>query len=118
MIPVDFLPEAAQEMIEAARYYQSLSSGLGNDYLSEVEHAVQSIASSPQTWPVLEGNLRRRLIKRFPFGILYRIEPDKILILLLHICARNPDIGRKESVKVNRLSFQHARPQRRANGGA
>jgi len=95
MIPVDFLPEAAQEMIEAARYYQSLSSGLGNDYLSEVEHAVQSIASSPQTWPVLEGNLRRRLIKRFPFGILYRIEPDKILIIAVAHLRKKPGYWKK-----------------------
>lgn len=46
MMLVDFLPEADQEMLEAARYYQSLASGLGDDYLAEVEHAVQSIASS------------------------------------------------------------------------
>ena len=78
---IDFLPEADEEMIEAARYYQSLSSGLGDDYLAEVERAVHSIAMSPQTWPILEGDLRRRLIKRFPFGVLCRIEPDIILII-------------------------------------
>jgi hypothetical protein len=52
MVPIDFLPEADQEMLEAARYYQSPSSGPGVDYLAEVEHAVQSIALSPHTWPV------------------------------------------------------------------
>ena len=95
MIPVDFLPEADQEMIAAARYYQFLSSGLGDDYLAEVEHSVQSIASSPQTWPVLEGNLRRRLIKRFPFGILYRIEPDKILKIAVAHLRKKPGYCKK-----------------------
>jgi len=95
MMPTDFLPEADQEMLEAARYYQSLSSGLGDDYLAEVEHAVQSIASSPQTWPVLEGDLRRRLIKRFPFGILYRIEPDKILIIAVAHLRKKPGYWKK-----------------------
>lgn len=95
MMPVDFLPEADQEMIEAARYYQSLSSGLGDEYLAEVEHAVHSIASSPQTWPVLEGDLRRRLIKRFPFGILYRIEPDKILIIAVAHLRKKPGYWKK-----------------------
>jgi plasmid stabilization system protein ParE len=90
MMPIDFLPEAEQEMIEAALYYQSLSSGLGDDYLDEVERSVRSIASSPQTWPILEGNLRRRLIKRFPFAVLYRIEQDKILIIAVAHLRKKP----------------------------
>ena len=44
---VKFLPDADAEMYEAAIYYQAKSSGLGNDYLSEVERAVSSIAESP-----------------------------------------------------------------------
>jgi len=99
MTPIDFLPAADQEMIEAARYYQSLSTGLGDDYLAEVEHAVQSIALSPQTWPILEGDLRRRLIKRFPFGILYRIEPEKILIVAVAHLRKKPGYWKK---RVNR----------------
>ena len=63
MKPTVFLPEAEQEMLEAAQYYQSQSSGLGNDYLFEVERSVHSIAASPHTWPILEGDLRRRLIR-------------------------------------------------------
>ena len=71
MKPIIFLPEAEQEMLEAAQYYQEQASGLGLDFLLEVERAVHSIAQSPHTWPVLEGELRRRLIRRFPCGILY-----------------------------------------------
>lgn len=95
MIPVDFLPEADQEMLEAARYYQSLSPGLGDDYIAEVERAVHSIASSPKTWPILEGTLRRRLIKRFPFGVLYRIEPDKFLIVAVAHLRKKPGYWKK-----------------------
>jgi hypothetical protein len=79
MMPISFLPEAAEEMIEAALYYQSQAFGLGMDYLSEVDHAVHSIETSPRTWPIIQGDLRRRLIRRFPYGVLYRIEPEVIL---------------------------------------
>ncbi len=89
-MPIDFLPEADHEMFEAARYYQSLSSGLGDDYLDEVERAVHSIETSPQTWPVLEGDFRRRLVRRFPFGVIYRIEPDKILIIAVAHLRKKP----------------------------
>jgi hypothetical protein len=70
MKPVVFLPGAEQEMLEAAKYYESQATGLGVDYLSEVERALQAIRESPTTWPVIEGELRRRLMRRFPFGIL------------------------------------------------
>ncbi len=92
---IDFLPEADQEMAEAARYYQSLSSSLGDDYLDEVERAVHSAATSPQTWPILEGDFRRRLVKRFPFGVIYRIEPDKILIVAVAHLRKKPGYWKK-----------------------
>ena len=46
MRPVIFLPEAEQEMLEAARYYESQASGLGIDYLSEIERAVVAISEN------------------------------------------------------------------------
>jgi hypothetical protein len=95
MMPVDFLPEADREMIEAARYYQSLTSGLGDDYLDEIEHAVHSIATSPQTWPILDGDFRRRLVKRFPFSVIYRIEPVKIVIIAVAHLRKKPGYWKK-----------------------
>lgn len=63
MTKVVFLPEAEMEMLEAAKFYESQASGLGVDYISEVEHAVRAIAESPTTWPIIEGELRRRLVR-------------------------------------------------------
>lgn len=45
MMHVVFLPEAEQEMFEAALYYQSQATRLGVDFLSEVERAVKFIAA-------------------------------------------------------------------------
>ena len=95
MKPVVFLPQAEQEMLEAARFYESQTAGLGIDYLSEVERAVQTIAESPTKCPVIEGELRRRLIRRFPFGILYRIEPEEIVIIAVAHLRRKPWYWRK-----------------------
>ena len=90
MIHVKFLPDAEEEMYEAAKYYQSQTTGLGNDFLSEVERAIASIAQSPLTWPKIEGELRRRLVRRFPFGILYYIEPEEIVIVAVSHLRRTP----------------------------
>ncbi|MEK6657819.1 MAG: type II toxin-antitoxin system RelE/ParE family toxin [Nitrospirota bacterium] len=99
MKPVIFLPEAEEEMLEAARYYESQASGLGIDYLSEVERAVASISESPMTWPKIEGELRRRLVWRFPFGILYYIESEKIVLVAVAHLKRRPGYWKK------RISF-------------
>ena len=87
---VVFLPEAEQEMLEAALYYQSQATRLGINFLYAVERAAKSIAESPNTWPILEGELRRRLIKRFPFGILYRVESKKIVVIAVADLRRKP----------------------------
>jgi plasmid stabilization system protein ParE len=95
MMHVKFLPDAEEEMYEAAKYYQSQTSGLGIDYLSEVERAVVSIAQSPMTWPKVEGELRRRLIRRFPFGILYYIESEEVIIVAVAHLRRKPGYWKK-----------------------
>ena len=92
---VKFLPDAEEEMYEAAEYYQSKSSGLGGDYLSEVERAIVSIAKSPLTWPKVKGDLRRRLVRRFPFGILYYPEPEEIVIVAVAHHCRRPGYWKK-----------------------
>ncbi len=97
-----FLPEAEREMIEAASHYQSQAPGLGLDYLSEIERAVKAIAESPDTWPVIEGELRRRLVRRFPFGLLYRIDPEEVVIIAVAHLRKRPGYWR-ERVKRNKL---------------
>lgn len=95
MTPSLVLPEAEQEMLEAALYYQNQASGLGSDYLSAVERAIQSIEESPYTWPILEGELRRQLVRRFPFGVLYRIEPEIIIIVAVAHLRKKPGYWKK-----------------------
>jgi len=92
--PVSFLPAARREMREAAFYYRDKASGLGNDFISEVERAVDAVAESPSTWPVFEGELRRRLVRRFPFAVLYRIDPGEIVIIAIAHLSKKPGYWR------------------------
>jgi len=87
---VSFLPEAEEEMAAATRYYESRARGLGRDYLSEVERAVKTIKKSPETWPVVKEKIRRCIVRRFPFGIIYCIEPEEIVIIAVAHLRRRP----------------------------
>jgi hypothetical protein len=95
MTQVVFLPEAEMEMLESAKFYESQATSLGVEYISGVEYAVTAIAESPTTWPIIEGELRRRLVRRFPFGILYRIEPTEIVIVAVSHLRRKPGYWKK-----------------------
>ena len=79
------------EMLDAARYYELQASGLGEDFLDKVESAAQDIRSHPERWPIMRSNIRRRLIHRFPFGLLYRIDLDEVVVVAVMHVRRHPD---------------------------
>ncbi len=91
MKPVRFLLPAEQEMLNAARFYESQAIHLGEDFLSKVQSAVKDIAENPEHWPVIRLNVRRRLVHRFPYGILYRINHDEIVVLAVMHLHRHPN---------------------------
>ena len=61
MKPVRFLRPAELEMLDAARYYEHQATRLGLEFLAKIETAVQDISEYPERWPVVTGNVRRRL---------------------------------------------------------
>ena len=88
---VRFLRPAEQEMLDAAHYYEQQATGLGIDFLNKIEFAIHDISEDPERWPVVRTSIHRRLIPRFPYGLLYRIDPDEILILATMHLHRHPD---------------------------
>jgi plasmid stabilization system protein ParE len=90
MTAVSFLPPAEEEMIEAARYYESKSDGLGSEFLAEVERTIESIKAHPSAAAIIRSHIRRRLLNRFPFGLLYAIDDNHILILAVMHLRRRP----------------------------
>jgi plasmid stabilization system protein ParE len=86
MTSIVFLNPAEEEMLQAAAYYEEQARGLGRDFLSEVQRTVDSIAENPGVGRVVRLSIRRRLMRRFPFGILYRVDPDEIVIVaVMHL---------------------------------
>lgn len=81
---------AEQEMFAAARYYEIQSPGLGQDFLDKVVIALQDLVNSPERWPIVQDDIRRRLIRRFPFSLLYRIESSEVVILAVMHQKRHP----------------------------
>lgn len=85
-----FHPEAEAEFLAAIDYYETADPGLGADFAAEVHGTVQNILAHPTAWPVLQRDVRRCLTNRFPYGVLYSIEPDGIYILAVMHLHREP----------------------------
>lgn len=77
-------------MFDAARYYELQAPGLGQDFLNKVESALQDLIHSPERWPVVQEDIRRRMIRRFPYSLLYRIDPGEVVILAVMHQKRHP----------------------------
>ncbi|MBI5331351.1 MAG: type II toxin-antitoxin system RelE/ParE family toxin [Betaproteobacteria bacterium] len=73
-----FHPEAESEFFDAIRYYEECSPSLGLDFSAETHATIQRICAMPKAWQVLEGDIRRALVHRFPYGVLYAVEDAQI----------------------------------------
>ena len=90
MEPPEFHRLAEYELNEAAQYYDLEDPGLGAAFLLEVERCLQSIQAAPEAGAILRGTVRRRLLRRFPYVLLYKIKPHGIRILAVMNLRRRP----------------------------
>jgi plasmid stabilization system protein ParE len=86
----EFLPEAEEEFREAARYYETEAPGVGVTFITEVRRAIRLITENPYSAVAVASGIRKKVLKHFPYNILYSVEPDLILIVALAHQKRRP----------------------------
>ncbi|MEH1859127.1 MAG: type II toxin-antitoxin system RelE/ParE family toxin [Nostoc sp.] len=87
----DFHPDAKQELDNAVAYYDNISREMGDAFVTEVERALNRIEQFPQAWTQLSKNTRRCRIASFPYGIIYAITEQQILIVAVMHLQRQPN---------------------------
>lgn len=81
---------ATRELLETRDYYDEMVYSLGEKYVIEVERCLNIIKTNPLAYPVLKQNVRKAVVIKFPYSILYRIEKDNIYILAVMHQKRKP----------------------------
>lgn len=81
---------AEQELIEAASYYDAQRPGLGSTFLDEVERAINQVRENPEAAPLINRLVRRKLVRRFPYSLMYSVQPTGIHILAIANQRRRP----------------------------
>jgi len=78
-------PEAQTDIGEAARWYEDREIGLGLRFLRAIRTSLQHITDNPLMFPIIEADLRRALLHKFPYSIYFVNEPEVIAIVaVLH----------------------------------
>jgi len=88
--PVELHPEAVEEARAAVQWYRERSPLAAETFLSELDHAVERITETPETWPQYIHGTRRFLLRRFPFSVVYRKTSSGIeIIAIVHARRRS-----------------------------
>jgi plasmid stabilization system protein ParE len=77
--------QAATQIAEAARWYESRQEELGGRFLDEVDAAIARIAEAPERWPLLPGAESKRAryvsVSGFPYVVIYRYDYEAVVVV-------------------------------------
>jgi plasmid stabilization system protein ParE len=91
-LPVILSPTADREFEAAAEWYEEQKEGLGAEFVTEVQDALDRIGQMPELHSVVYKDLRRARVGRFPYNIYYRILADRVEVLAVIHGRRKPSV--------------------------
>jgi len=89
-LPVFFLPDAETELREAQSWYDGRAFGLGDRFFSAIDGTVARISVNPLQFPLVHAEIRRALVRRFPYALYFRIEPEGAFVIACAHTSRKP----------------------------
>lgn len=87
---VVFTPQARADYIEAVDWYACLSPALGQRLRAMFRLIRQRLAENPHQFPVLKMDLRRALLRDFPYAVIFRILDTRVVIIAFFHTSRGP----------------------------
>ena len=93
-----FHPEAELELNIAVDYYEECKINLGAEFAYEVQKTIQRILEFPTAWQKLDGDIRRSLTNRFPFGVIYYQRNEEIITLAIMQLQRKPNYWKERKI--------------------
>jgi hypothetical protein len=87
---IELLAAAESELVEAVAYYNGQSEGLGFEFAAEVKRTIGRIVQFPDAWQALSRRTRRCRTRRFPYGVVYQVKGDTLLLVAIMHLRRHP----------------------------
>ena len=83
-------PQAEAELAEAIDWYESRGKGLGADFMRAVDAAIAAIGRNPDQYQIVKGQVRRAVLRRFPYSLIYVASEHEVTVLACFHGRRNP----------------------------
>ncbi len=87
---VRLLAVARQELDDAVAWYDEQATGLGREFLDEIDRAVRRAAAFPLSCPEIEPGMRRCLLARFPYGLIFGVDGKTLVVVAVAHLHREP----------------------------
>jgi plasmid stabilization system protein ParE len=72
---------AELDVAEAQLWYETQQSGLGAEFHSEVSRVIDRLAETPLIYQAIHRDVRRALVRRFPYLVWYRVLGEVVTVL-------------------------------------
>jgi toxin ParE1/3/4 len=93
--PYVFRQAAADDVRRAYIWYERRRTGLGEEFLEEVQAAMDAVLTAPEAYPVLHRQTRRSLVRRFPYGLFYRLLDGTVIFVACTHTHRDPETWKR-----------------------
>ena len=90
---IRFTADADVELAHAVAYYDRLSAGV--EFVAEVSDGLHRIEEYPEAWQLLGPRVRRYRLRRFPYGLVYKLLESEIVVLAVMHLHRKPDYWKR-----------------------
>ena len=90
MYTIAFKREVYDDIKTAYDWYESQRIGLGEDFLLTLEESYAKITRTPKLYQDIHKNVRRKLVRRFPYGIFFLLRADEVIIIAIMHTRRKP----------------------------
>ena len=88
-------PSAVRDLEQAYDRYEAEREGLGEEFVSEVRECIERITTTPQAYVIVHRDTRRALVRRFPYGVFFRVVVDTTVIVACYHLRRRPASWKK-----------------------
>lgn len=96
-LAVVFRRAARIEFENAAARYDEQRPGLGEEFIVEIDDAVLRAAAAPERYPVVFGDIRRTVARRFPYSVYFRVRRNSMVVLAVFHGRRNPAVWQRRA---------------------
>ena len=96
-LPLAFHREVREETDAAYGWYEQQRAGLGEEFLAALESCFARIQHDPEMYGTVYRDVRAALVRRFPYVVYYRAEPERIEVLAVQHGSRDPSLWRSRA---------------------